>query len=324
MSNRKNILLIVDDEPSIQKMLTLILEEEEFKIVGTASGRQAIRLCASIKPDLILLDLGLPDMPGTEVITALREWSQVPIIVLSACAKDTAIVSALNLGANDYVTKPFSTDVLLARINACLRTCAIKELGEPHLSNGPVRMDLVRHEVYLREVPLALTPKEYDLLRTGEKCSATKIFSKTSGARAMWTMWPTCGCILASCGIKSKITIASRPSSLPNPVLATGWRLFRRLLLPPESLRFLYTSREFPCGGFVPLYSIKDKRRINMLNYIVVFFILAVIAAFLGFGGLAASFAGVAKILALVFVILFVASLVYSVITGRRTRQPLL
>lgn len=165
MSNRKNILLIVDDEPSIQKMLTLILEEEEFKIVGTASGRQAIRLCASIKPDLILLDLGLPDMPGTEVITALREWSQVPIIVLSACAEDTAIVSALNLGANDYVTKPFSTDVLLARINACLRTCAIKELGEPHLSNGPVRMDLVRHEVYLREVPLALTPKEYELLR---------------------------------------------------------------------------------------------------------------------------------------------------------------
>jgi len=165
MHEKKNTILVVDDEPNIQKMLCILLDAENFKIVGSTSGKQAIRMCASVKPDLILLDLGLPDIDGKDVITALREWSQVPIIVLSACSSDEEITKALNMGANDYVTKPFNVDVLLARINASLRSSAVREAGEPELCNGALRMDLVRHEVFLKDKRLPFTPKEYDLLR---------------------------------------------------------------------------------------------------------------------------------------------------------------
>jgi two-component system KDP operon response regulator KdpE len=165
MHEKKNTILIVDDEPQIVKMLGILLEANNFKIIDSASGKQAIRLCVSIKPDLILLDLGLPDMDGKEVITAVREWSQVPIIVLSVRSDDDEITTALNLGADDYVTKPFNVDVLQARIKACLRKSVIREAGEPELSNGHLRMDLVRHEVFLQDKRIGFTPKEYDLLR---------------------------------------------------------------------------------------------------------------------------------------------------------------
>ena len=165
MHEKKNSILVVDDEPQIQKMLGILLEAENFKIVESTSGKQAIRMCVSTKPDLILLDLGLPDMDGKNVITAIREWSQVPIIVLSVRSSDEEITAALNMGANDFVTKPFNVDVLLARINASLRTSAVREAGEPELCNGSLRMDLVRHDVFLKDKLLPFTPKEYDLLR---------------------------------------------------------------------------------------------------------------------------------------------------------------
>ena len=165
MHEKKNTILVVDDEPQIQKMLGILLDAENFKIIESTSGKQAVRMCVSTKPDLILLDLGLPDMDGKDVITAIREWSQVPIIVLSVCSLDEEIAAALNIGANDYVTKPFNIDVLMARINAALRSCAVRETGEPELSNGGLRIDLVRHEVFLNDKLVAFTPKEYDLLR---------------------------------------------------------------------------------------------------------------------------------------------------------------
>jgi two-component system KDP operon response regulator KdpE len=165
MHEKKNTVLVVDDEPQIRKMLGILLEVENFKIVESVSGKQAIRMCVSAKPDLILLDLGLPDMDGKEVIGALREWSQAPIIVLSVRSGDDEITAALNAGANDYVVKPFSVDVLIARINASLRSSAVRETGEPELRNGALRMDLVRHEVFLGDKLLGLTPKEYTLLR---------------------------------------------------------------------------------------------------------------------------------------------------------------
>ncbi len=165
MHEKKNTIIIVDDEPNIQKMLTILLEAENFKIVVSSGGKQAIRICASVKPDLILLDLELPDMNGKEVMKALRMWSQAPVIVLSANASDKEVADALNAGANDYVTKPFNVDVLLARINAALRTGAVREAGEPELRNGPLRMNLVRHEAFVNGTLIAFTPKEYDLLR---------------------------------------------------------------------------------------------------------------------------------------------------------------
>ncbi len=165
MADKKNTILVVDDEPHIHKMLGILLDVENFRIAESTSGKQAIRMCASVKPDLMLLDLGLPDMDGKEVISAVREWSQVPIIVLSVSSSDDEITMALNMGANDYVTKPFNIGVLMARINAALRSSAVQETGEPELCNGPLRMDLVRHEVFLHDKLQAFTPREYDLLR---------------------------------------------------------------------------------------------------------------------------------------------------------------
>lgn len=165
MQEKKNTILIVDDEEEIRKMLNIFLDAAGFKVVEAESGKQAIRMAASIKPNLVLLDLGLPDMDGKEVIQQLRQWSQVPIVVLTVRSADEELVTALDMGADDYVTKPFSADALFARINANLRKHVVRETGEPELINGPIRMDLVRHEVYVAEEKITFTPKEYDLLR---------------------------------------------------------------------------------------------------------------------------------------------------------------
>lgn len=165
MHEKKNTILIVDDEPQIRKMLSIFLDAADFSVEESESGKQAVRMSASIKPDLVLLDLGLPDMDGKDVVAAIRAWSQVPIIILSVRSDDGEVAAALNLGADDYVIKPFSAEVLLARIQANLRKAAVKQAGEPELTNGPLRMDLVRHEVYVNDERTAFTPKEYDLLR---------------------------------------------------------------------------------------------------------------------------------------------------------------
>lgn len=165
MNQKKNTILIVDDEPQIRKLLGITLNNEQFKTVDCDNGKEAVRLAASVKPELILLDLGLPDIDGQEVITAIREWSQVPIIVLSVRSDDEEVTKALDSGADDYVTKPFNPNVLLARINANLRKAVTKEAGEPEITNGKLRMDLVRHEVFIDAERTAFTPKEYELLR---------------------------------------------------------------------------------------------------------------------------------------------------------------
>lgn len=165
MHEKKNTVLIVDDEPQIRKMLRIFLEAADFHVEESENAKQAVRMSASIKPELVLLDLGLPDMDGKEVITAIRTWSQLPILILSVRSDDGEVATALNMGADDYVIKPFSADVLLARIQANLRKAAVKQAGEPELVNGPIRMDLVRHEVYVNEERTAFTPKEYELLR---------------------------------------------------------------------------------------------------------------------------------------------------------------
>jgi two-component system KDP operon response regulator KdpE len=164
MKEKKNTILIVDDAVEIRRMLSVFLDTVDFKVVESETAKQAIRMIASVKPDLVILDLGLPDMDGKEAIKAVREWTQVPIIVLSVRSDDEEIVAALNLGADDYVTKPFGAEVLLARIYANLRKWAVREAGEPVVTNGPIHMDLVRHEVFIAGEKISFTPKEYDLL----------------------------------------------------------------------------------------------------------------------------------------------------------------
>jgi two-component system, OmpR family, KDP operon response regulator KdpE len=165
MQETKSKILIVDDEAQIRRMLNIFLTAEDFHVEESETGKQAVRMSASIKPDIILLDLGLPDMDGKDVIAAIRTWSQMPIMVLSVRSIDEEVVAALDVGADDFVIKPFNASVLVARIKANLRKAVVRDGGEPELTNGEVRMDLIRHEVFFKGEKIALTPKEYQLLR---------------------------------------------------------------------------------------------------------------------------------------------------------------
>jgi len=165
MTQTKNTILIIEDELPIRKILNIALENAGYKIVECDNGQEGIRLASSISPDLVILDLGLPDIDGKEVIASIREWSQLPIIICSVRNTDDEIVRALNAGADDYITKPFNPNVLLARINACLRKVVTRDAGMPEITNGAIRMNLVRHEVHLNGEKKVFTPKEYELLR---------------------------------------------------------------------------------------------------------------------------------------------------------------
>lgn len=165
MHKKKNTVLVVDQEPQTYKILDIILDKSDFEAVECKSGRQAIQLCVSIKPDIMLLNLDLPDMKSEDIILAIREWSQMPVIIVSARKTNEDVIRGLQMGADDYVIKPFHADILRARINASLRKSAVFETGESEISNGPLRMDLVRHQAFLGDKLIALTPKEYNLLR---------------------------------------------------------------------------------------------------------------------------------------------------------------
>ena len=165
MLQKKNTILVIEDEPTIRKVLSISLESAGYKMVECDNGKEGIRLSASVKPDLIILDLGLPDIDGKQVISGIRQWTQIPIIVCSVRNADEEVIKAFETGADDYITKPFNSDVLLARIHANLRKAATQETGLPELVNGSIRMDLVRHEVFRDGEKIMLTPKEYNLLR---------------------------------------------------------------------------------------------------------------------------------------------------------------
>ena len=164
MQKNKKKILIIDSDPQLQKMMSILLNPDDYKVIECLTGKQASRLCLSIKPDLILMALSLSDIEGKDVITAIRECSQVPIIIVTEHTEDADVVMALTAGANDYVIRPFNADVLLARIHVALRSSTITEAGAPEIQNGPLRIDLVKHEVFLNNELLGFTPKEYSLL----------------------------------------------------------------------------------------------------------------------------------------------------------------
>ncbi len=165
MHQKKNTILLIEDDPTIRKILTISLEAAGYKVVHCDNGREGVRLIASVAPELVVLDLTLPDIDGRQVITQIRGWSQLPIVICSAHNADREVIEALEAGADDYVTKPFNPEIVLARIHANLRKAATAEAGQPELANGHIRMDLVRHEVYLYGKKVMFTPKEYELLR---------------------------------------------------------------------------------------------------------------------------------------------------------------
>lgn len=158
-------ILVVDDEPQIRRFLRVTLEAYDFRVIEAESGKEGIRLAALEQPDAVILDLGLPDMDGQEVIARLREWSKVPVIVLSVRADEADKIAALDAGADDYVTKPFGTGELLARIRAALRHVAGNAAGAPVFVSGTLSVDLERRQVAIGGKPVRLSPKEYDLLK---------------------------------------------------------------------------------------------------------------------------------------------------------------
>jgi two-component system, OmpR family, KDP operon response regulator KdpE len=158
-------ILAVDDEPAILRALTVALRARGFDVIGATTGQEAIDRCATDDPAAVVLDLGLPDIDGVDVIRRIRTWSDVPIIVLTAEGADERKVTALDDGAADYVTKPYSTPELLARLRVALRHRQNAEGGDGGvLEVGELRIDLARHRVELAGEHVALTPKEFDFL----------------------------------------------------------------------------------------------------------------------------------------------------------------
>ena len=157
-------ILVVDDEASIQRFLRTALDTGEFSLHQAENGHAALAAAAAARPDIILLDLGLPDLDGVEVIRRIREWSQVPIIVLSVREREDDKVKALDAGADDYLTKPFGVGELLARIRAALRR-SLQQSPEPVYRIDELEVDLARRKVSVRGGEVQLTPTEYDLLR---------------------------------------------------------------------------------------------------------------------------------------------------------------
>lgn len=168
MSGHEVTVLIIEDEPEIRRFLRTMLPAHGFRLYEAATGKDGLTEAQARNPDLILLDLGLPDLDGGEVIRQIREWTATPIIVLSARDQEQVKVAALDLGADDYVTKPFGVDELLARIRAALRHASrsASDVGESVFTLGDLKVDLGRRQVFVSAKEIHLTPIEYKLLTT--------------------------------------------------------------------------------------------------------------------------------------------------------------
>jgi two-component system, OmpR family, KDP operon response regulator KdpE len=157
-------VLVVDDEPQILRALRTALRGHGHEVFVASTGEDAVAEAARMQPELVILDLALPDMDGTEVVRELRGWSSVPVIVLSVREAQTSKVAALDAGADDYVTKPFGLDELLARMRAAARRAGAREEPQPVLRFGPLAVDLARTLATLDGEPVHLTKTEWALL----------------------------------------------------------------------------------------------------------------------------------------------------------------
>jgi two-component system KDP operon response regulator KdpE len=176
-------VLIVDDEIAIRRFLRVALNGQGFIITEAANGHDAIQALTTERPDLVILDLGLPDMDGVEVTRRLREWSQVPVIILSVREQEVDKISALDAGADDYLTKPFGMGELLARIRTILR----RQVGssEPVFNLGGLKIDLANRLVTVDGRAVQLTPTEYDILRA-LAIPAGKVLTNRQLIRQVW------------------------------------------------------------------------------------------------------------------------------------------
>lgn len=184
MSDDAIRVLIVDDEKQIRRMLKAALEAYSYNIGEAATGKEGLSQTSIFHPDVVILDLGLPDLDGIEVISRLREWTQVPIIVLSVRGHEDDKIKALDAGADDYVTKPFSMGELLARMRAALRKTARIE-DTPVYSFDELTVDLAHRRVIVRGEEVKLTPTEYEVLKYLAQ-QAGRVVTHKQLLRAIW------------------------------------------------------------------------------------------------------------------------------------------
>lgn len=186
-SGDKGLILLIEDDTQMQRLLRIILQGHGYRLVEAANGQEGLMQAATRAPDIVLLDLGLPDIDGLEVTRRLREWSDVPIIVISAREQEQDKIKALDAGADDYLTKPFGAGELMARIRVAMRHKAIREAGQQEsvfiLEN--LRVDLARRQVFLNEKEVHLTPIEYKLLIVLIK-NAGKVLTHRQLLKEVW------------------------------------------------------------------------------------------------------------------------------------------
>lgn len=162
--NHKTRVLVVDDEAAILRFLKPALEANAYAMVGASTVAEAMQRIATDSPDIVVLDLGLPDGDGKDVIRQVRQWSDVPIVVLSARDREAEKIEVLDLGADDFVNKPFSVGELMARLRTALRHRMLRQAETPVLRAGAIEVDNLRHRVTRDGTEIKLTPKEFDLL----------------------------------------------------------------------------------------------------------------------------------------------------------------
>jgi len=180
----KPLILIVDDEPQIRRLLTVTLEANGYKVLPAVTGQEGLILAAQHRPALIILDIGLPDLSGKDVLTRLREWSNVPVVILSVQSDEKGKVAALDAGADDYVTKPFNTEELLARLRVALRH-TVKQDEASVFQVKDLVVDLATRHVTVNGKEIKLTATEYDLLRLLVR-HAGKVLTHRQILREVW------------------------------------------------------------------------------------------------------------------------------------------
>lgn len=191
----KSLILVVEDDAAVRNLITTTLETHNYRFHAAPTGEAAILEAVSYNPDVVLLDLGLPDIDGIEIIKKIRSWSTMPIIVISARSEDTDKIDALDAGADDYLTKPFSVEELLARLRVTLRRIAYIQGSECKeqavFTNGDLRIEYSAGCAYLKNQELHLTPIEYKLLVLLSK-NIGKVLTHTFITRSIWgSSWDT-------------------------------------------------------------------------------------------------------------------------------------
>lgn len=228
---KKEQILIVEDDRSIRNLLTTSLELHGYAHKTAADGKAAIMQAASSRPDMVLLDLGLPDMDGIDVIKKIRSWSDMPIIVISARSDDTDKITALDCGADDYLTKPFSVEEMLARLRVMKRQLSLrKDHGEDtSFENGELKVDFASGCAYLKGEELHLTPIEYKLLCLLAQ-NAGKVLTHTYLTSEIWgSSWDSdiASLRVYMTTLRRKIEKTSREQHYIQTHIGVGYRMLK-------------------------------------------------------------------------------------------------